>query len=658
MTIVIFSKSFRFALFVLALGAPVLAVAGDGAVRLNDSRALPFQSLTYNSEVIGVAPNTTTRHVTDVELDDFLICNEFATSGNTANTNVRIRPRHGDWVIGSWDYSVPVDGGYQYYLQGSFSRVSKLDYDRGMFSIRACDANGNGEGCNPAQHEPALQCYTASSDGTGVSDTGRLFGTGFDNCEAADGSCARSDNSSIAIEITQWPASANADLEYTIYYQLPAGYQKPAQTLSGTSWYPTDDYVVQRGYDQSVFKSCAMDAGGNLVTAQVGQLHGTCKMHDYQQQPDPSRPVLVAALFTGPFTSAEPDYSDNVAFARLALPVDGARLDVQVFNGGSVTAQPSPTPLRGDIYQCSSADAGQANCNATYPLGATVQLSANAGAGHTFGAWGGACVALPGSAMQASVTLAGDKTCTAFFNPQNYTLTYQAGAHGALDGDAVQTVPHGGSGSLVTAFPLDTGWEFLKWSDGVMTAARQDTNVTGSFTVTAMFQKESYLVTATAGANGHVNPSSQSIPYQGTAFVQVYPDGGFQIDAVTGDTCSPAYDGPITGTTGSQYRISSVEAPCAVHASFIPDTGPQTFTVTPLVTAGQGSTSPSTPQQVEQGDTAFFQLVPAAGANWEVDAVEGTCEGSLDGNNGFTTAPVQGNCTVEVKFRNTGFGGS
>jgi len=68
----------------------------------------------------------------------------------------------------------------------------------------------------------------------------------------------------------------------------------------------------------------------------------------------------------------------------------------------------------------------------------------------------------------------------------SYTLTYNAGAGGSISGTTPQTVDYGANGSEVTAVP-NTGYRFVRWSDGVMTASRTDTNVTANITVTAMF---------------------------------------------------------------------------------------------------------------------------------------------------------------------------
>ena len=64
-------------------------------------------------------------------------------------------------------------------------------------------------------------------------------------------------------------------------------------------------------------------------------------------------------------------------------------------------------------------------------------------------------------------------------------------------------------------------------------------------------------------------------------------------------------------------------------------TGPVFFTVTPVAGSG-GQLDPDIPQQVEEGDTVVFQVLPDPG--YLIDTVSG-CGGSLDGNS-YSTAPV------------------
>jgi len=65
-------------------------------------------------------------------------------------------------------------------------------------------------------------------------------------------------------------------------------------------------------------------------------------------------------------------------------------------------------------------------------------------------------------------------------------MRYAAGPHGSITGATPQTVNHGASGTEVTAVPA-AGYRFTRWSDGVLTATRTDTNVTADKSVTAEF---------------------------------------------------------------------------------------------------------------------------------------------------------------------------
>ena len=66
---------------------------------------------------------------------------------------------------------------------------------------------------------------------------------------------------------------------------------------------------------------------------------------------------------------------------------------------------------------------------------------------------------------------------------------------------------------LVTAVP-NTGYHFVDWSDGVLTAARTDINVTANITVTANFAIDTYTLTYTAGADGTITGTSpQTVNY-------------------------------------------------------------------------------------------------------------------------------------------------
>jgi hypothetical protein len=99
-----------------------------------------------------------------------------------------------------------------------------------------------------------------------------------------------------------------------------------------------------------------------------------------------------------------------------------------------------------------------------------------------------ACVAAPVSSLdQRGMTRPRGAHCDAgAYEVEDFTLTYTAGAHGSISGTSPQLVSLGESGTEVTAV-ADPGYHFVDWGDGVLTASRTDTNVTGGITVTASF---------------------------------------------------------------------------------------------------------------------------------------------------------------------------
>ena len=81
--------------------------------------------------------------------------------------------------------------------------------------------------------------------------------------------------------------------------------------------------------------------------------------------------------------------------------------------------------------------------------------------------------------------------------------------------DKTQTVNHGASGSAVTAVP-NTGYRFVKWSDGSTANPRTDTNVTGDISVTAEFAINTYTVTFDKnGGDTEANPQTKTVTHGG-----------------------------------------------------------------------------------------------------------------------------------------------
>ena len=97
-----------------------------------------------------------------------------------------------------------------------------------------------------------------------------------------------------------------------------------------------------------------------------------------------------------------------------------------------------------------------------------------------------------------------------------YSLTYAAGAHGAIGGSTNQTVVSGGSGSAVTAL-ADPGYHFANWSDASTANPRIDSNVTQDISVTANYALNAYTLAYAGGGHGSLSGSTNQTVNHGAS---------------------------------------------------------------------------------------------------------------------------------------------
>jgi uncharacterized repeat protein (TIGR02543 family) len=176
-------------------------------------------------------------------------------------------------------------------------------------------------------------------------------------------------------------------------------------------------------------------------------------------------------------------------------------------------------------------------------------ITANAPVGYHFTGWTGSYAGMENPLTVTNIT--GDMTITANFAINVYSLTYTARPGGSIAGDATQTVIHGGNGTEVIATP-DEGYHFVDWSDGMLTAARQDTSVTGDIAVTANFAINLYTITYTAGLNGLIDglaQVTQTVAHgsDGTPVTAVPDEGYHFVDWSDGTLTAARQDTSVTG---------------------------------------------------------------------------------------------------------------
>ena len=209
-----------------------------------------------------------------------------------------------------------------------------------------------------------------------------------------------------------------------------------------------------------------------------------------------------------------------------------------------------------------------------------------------------------------------------------------AGANGTLTGTTSQTVNYMASGTPVTAVP-NTGYSFVSWSDGGITATRTDANVTANLNVTASFAVNTYTITPSAGANGSISPNAaQTVNHGAEQAFTITPATGYHVADVL-------VDGSSIGAV-TTYTFTNVTGAHALTATFAINT----YTITPSAGAN-GAISPNTPQTVDHGAAQTLTITPATGYYVADVLVDGVSVGPVTS---YTFTAVSANHTISATF--------
>ena len=110
---------------------------------------------------------------------------------------------------------------------------------------------------------------------------------------------------------------------------------------------------------------------------------------------------------------------------------------------------------------------------ATYTYGQVVTLTAVPGTGWAFSSWSGN---LTGSTNPASITMNGNKSVTAHFTANQYSLTITNDGSGSVTKNPDQATYTYGQIVTLTAVPI-TGWSFSSWT-GDITGSQNPKTIT------------------------------------------------------------------------------------------------------------------------------------------------------------------------------------
>jgi len=176
---------------------------------------------------------------------------------------------------------------------------------------------------------------------------------------------------------------------------------------------------------------------------------------------------------------------------------------------------------------------------ATYTYSATVQLTADPDPGWSFSHWTGD---LTGSTNPNSIIMTEDKTVTAHFTQDEYTLTVNTDGNGSVVKNPDQATYVYNTNVQLTANP-GPGWSFSHWT-GDLTGNTNPNSIimTEDKTVTAHFTQDEYTLTVNTDGNGSVvkNPDQATYVYDTSVQLTANPDPGWSFSHWTGDLTGSA----------------------------------------------------------------------------------------------------------------------
>ncbi|MFC1929045.1 FG-GAP-like repeat-containing protein [Chloroflexota bacterium] len=177
----------------------------------------------------------------------------------------------------------------------------------------------------------------------------------------------------------------------------------------------------------------------------------------------------------------------------------------------------------------------------TYPVGATVNITATPATNWEFVNWEGDVT--DNTSASTNITMNWDKTITANFNRVAGTLTMAVSGSGDVT-PAVgnHTYPVGATVNI-TATPA-SGWRFVNWAGDVDTvadvnSARTNVTMNSDYSITANFSDQATLTMAVSGS-GSVTPATGNHTYAvgSTVNITATPASGWQFSSWTGDVAN------------------------------------------------------------------------------------------------------------------------
>jgi serine protease len=157
--------------------------------------------------------------------------------------------------------------------------------------------------------------------------------------------------------------------------------------------------------------------------------------------------------------------------------------------------------------------------------------------------------------------ITGSCTVEVSFRRNTYVVSAAAGIGGSID-PVSQTVGHGTTVTFTVTPDPDYSIAAVSGCNGSLSGNTYTTSpITTACLVEASFRRNTYVVSATAGMGGSIDPVSRTVDHGTTVTFTVTPDPDYSIAAVSG--CN----GSLSSNT---FTTGPITTACLVEASFLP----------------------------------------------------------------------------------------
>jgi uncharacterized repeat protein (TIGR02543 family) len=304
----------------------------------------------------------------------------------------------------------------------------------------------------------------------------------------------------------------------------------------------------------------------------------------------------------------------------VTILMNGNKTVIAVFIKTEYTLTISASPTEG----------GSINVNKTAPYyyGDIVELNAVPNAGWSFSHWMGDLI---GSQNPATIIIYDNKTVTAVFTQNQYTLTVTVNGNGNVTIEPNKAMYTYGETVTLTA-TADPDWMFAGWSGDISSSQNPITiMMDGNKSITAVFTQKPYTLTIITIGNGMVNKSPTHTFYADGEIVTLTanPDVGWKFVEWSGDISS-----------NENPAIIVMEGNKTVYVTFIQEEYILTLTI-----EGLGNVT-KTPDQPTYTYGTQVQLTASAEIGWSFSH----WSGNITSSDNPLILIITGNMTITAHF--------